>query len=228
MSAALEAAINEWHASVNDGDLERSAKAVADPIVILGPVTPERFAGWAERSGIRLVPRPRRPVGGRGFHPRGHGVPGDRCEGVRRPPAARPQSGAGPGRLLFAFVRHWSRRASAADHDVAERGRLVLVTEAVHSLTQRGIAATVNAVAHEIGIDQSGASRLVKSATDGRRRQMTVTPSGWAMLERAHDRQEQVFDRLTEGWSEQRRLDFQRAMADLIGRSYALTHDPRR
>ncbi|MFC7564236.1 MarR family winged helix-turn-helix transcriptional regulator [Actinomadura namibiensis] len=140
---------------------------------------------------------------------------------------------------MFAFVRHWSRRASAADHEVAERGRLVLVTEAVHSLTRRGIAATVNAVAHEIGIDQSGASRLVKSATDagyletrtsaadGRRRQMTVTPSGRTMLEHAHDWQEQVFDRLTEGWSEQRRLDFQRAMADLIDRSYALTHDPR-
>ncbi|MGK5557323.1 MarR family winged helix-turn-helix transcriptional regulator [Actinomadura kijaniata] len=149
-------------------------------------------------------------------------------------------SGAGPGQLLFAFVRHWSRRASAADHDAAERGRLVLVTEAVHSLTRRGVAATVNAVAHEIGIDQSGASRLARSAmdagylemrtsaTDGRRRQMTVTPSGRAMLEHAHDWQERVFDRLTEGWSEQRRLEFQQAMADLIDRSHALAHDPRR
>ncbi|WP_199562405.1 MarR family winged helix-turn-helix transcriptional regulator [Micromonospora deserti] len=135
---------------------------------------------------------------------------------------------------MFAFVRHWSRRSSASDHEVAEQGRLVIVVEAVHSLTQRGIAATVNAVAHEIGIDQSGASRLIKSAaeaghlimqaseTDGRRRQATVTSSGHALLEQAHDWQEKVFDRLAEGWSEQQRRDFQQAMTDLIDQSYAL------
>ena len=141
---------------------------------------------------------------------------------------------SGPGQVLFTFVRHWSRRSSASDHKVAEHGRLVLVIEAVHALTQRGIVATVNAVAHEIGVDQSVASRLVKSATeagyltmqaspiDGRQRQATVTLSGHAMLEQAHDWQERVFDRLTEGWSEQQRRDFQQAMTDLIDRSYAL------
>ena len=110
----------------------------------------------------------------------------------------------------------------------------MLVTEAVNSLTQRGIGATVNALAHEIGIDQSGASRLIKSATeagylavqtsgtDGRRRQVTITSAGCTMLEQARDWQEQVFDRLTEGWSEQQRRDFQLAMADLIDRSYGL------
>lgn len=143
-------------------------------------------------------------------------------------------SSLGPGQALFAFVRHWSRRSLASDHKVAEQGRLVLVTEAAHSLTQRGIVATVNAVAHEIGIDQSGASRLVRSATeagyitmqasetDGRRRQAAVTSSGHTMLEQAHDWQEQVFDRLTEGWCEQRRCDFQQAMTDLIDRSSKL------
>lgn len=147
-------------------------------------------------------------------------------------------TGPGPGQVLFAFVRHWSRRSSANDHEATEQGRLVLVTEAVHSLTQRGIAATVNAIAHEIGIDQSGASRLLKSAseagyltmrpseTDARRRQAAVTPSGRAMLKRAHLWQEQVFDRLTEGWSEQQRRDFQQAMTDLIDRSYALEARP--
>lgn len=143
-------------------------------------------------------------------------------------------SAPGPGQVLFAFVRHWARRASVADHDVAERGRLVLVTEAVHALSRRGIAVTVNAVAREIGVDQSGASRLVKSAVaagflatqasgaDGRRREATVTSSGHTMLEHAHQWQEQVFDRLTEGWSEQQRRDFQRAMTDLVDRSYLL------
>jgi MarR family transcriptional regulator, organic hydroperoxide resistance regulator len=145
---------------------------------------------------------------------------------------------SGPGQVLFTFVRHWSRRAQASDQKVAEHGRLVLVTEAVHALAQRGIAAMVNAVAHEIGLDQSGASRLVKSATeagyltmqaspiDGRQRQAMVTASGHALLEHAHDWQERVFDRLTQGWSEQQRRDFQHAMTDLIERSYALDACP--
>jgi hypothetical protein len=66
MSAA-EAAILEWHSGVNDGDLERSASAVGDPVVVLGPrgagpITPEQFAEWVQRSGIRLVPRSWHPV----------------------------------------------------------------------------------------------------------------------------------------------------------------------
>ena len=138
-------------------------------------------------------------------------------------------SAPGPGQVLFAFVRHWSRRSSDAG---TEQGRLVLVTEAVHALERRGIAATVNAVGDEIGIDQSGASRLVGAATaagflamrapddDGRRRHATVTPAGHTLLADAHEWQEQVFDRLAEGWSPQRRRDFQQAMVDLIGRSY--------
>ena len=150
-------------------------------------------------------------------------------------PTNSPANGpaGGPGQDLFAFVRHWSRRSSA-DGQGSERGRLVLVTEAVHALDRRGAAATVNAVAEEIGIDQSGASRLVKSATaagclvtrasdtDARRRRVTVTPAGRALLEQAHDWQERVFGQLTEGWGEQRREDFRRAMADLVDRSREL------
>lgn len=160
-------------------------------------------------------------------------------------------SSPGPGQILFTFVRHWSRRSQTAAPSGgtatgvgvgvgdggagdAEQGRLVLVTEAVNSLARRGAAATVNAVAHEIGIDQSGASRLVKSATeggylamqasasDGRRRQATVTAAGHALLDHAHVWQEAVFDRLTEGWSERRRKDFASAMAELIERSQTL------
>ncbi|GAA4953363.1 hypothetical protein GCM10023224_42890 [Streptomonospora halophila] len=143
-------------------------------------------------------------------------------------------SAPGPGEVLFAFVRHWSRRSSAGDAAAAEQERLVLATEAVDSLNRRGTAATVNAVAREIGIDQSGASRLIRTAaeagyltmrgspTDGRRRQANVTPSGHSLLEQAHAWQERVFDRLTEGWTEQQRRDFQQAMTALIDRSYAL------
>lgn len=143
-------------------------------------------------------------------------------------------STAGPGQLLFGFVRHWSRRAITGDAAVAEQGRLVLVTEAVAALVGREESAPVNAVADEIGIDQSGASRLIKSAvdagyltmtmapSDGRRREVSVTSAGRTALRRAHAWQEEIFAELTAGWSQERRDDFQSAMADLIARSYAV------
>ena len=95
----------------------------------------------------------------------------------------------GPGQLLFEFVRYWSHRA-AGDSTIARQGRLVMFTEAVNSLVQRGRKATVNAVAHELGIDQSGASRLLSDAhsagyvrttrdpQDQRRRNITITQDG--------------------------------------------------
>ncbi|MGP8002057.1 MAG: hypothetical protein ACLPKI_32765 [Streptosporangiaceae bacterium] len=70
MESALEAAISEWHASVNDGDPERSARAVGDPVVVLGPkgagpITPQQFADWVQRSGVKLIPRSWHPVSAR-------------------------------------------------------------------------------------------------------------------------------------------------------------------
>jgi hypothetical protein len=67
MESSLEAAINEWHTSVNDGDQQRAAKAVGDPIVVLGPkgagpITPDQFAQWVQRSGINLIPRSWHPI----------------------------------------------------------------------------------------------------------------------------------------------------------------------
>jgi len=67
MEPNLEEAINEWHASVNARDLQRSERAVGDPVVVLGPkgagpITPAQFAEWVERSGIKLVPRSWHPV----------------------------------------------------------------------------------------------------------------------------------------------------------------------
>ena len=70
MESELEEAINEWHEAVNSGDLCRSAAAVGDPVVVLGPkgagpISPDQFADWVERSGIRLVPRSWHPISGR-------------------------------------------------------------------------------------------------------------------------------------------------------------------
>ncbi|WP_433262006.1 MarR family winged helix-turn-helix transcriptional regulator [Actinosynnema sp. CS-041913] len=147
---------------------------------------------------------------------------------------ASPPPATGPGQVLFEFVRHWSRRWNApGDGPAAQRGRLVLVTEAVRSLGGRGVA-TVNAVAREIGIDQSGASRLVKdavgagylemrpSAADARRREVSVTAAGLDLLRDAHRWQEAVFDHLTAQWTARQRAEFHRAMLRLLERSHTL------
>lgn len=143
-------------------------------------------------------------------------------------------SALGTGQLLFGFVRHWSRRVAAGDPTVAEQGRLVLVTEAVNSLATRDEPTTISAVTLELGIDQSGASRIVKNAVeagylamwkgtvDGRRREVSMTAAGVEVLQQAHAWQEQIFADLTAGWSQSRRDDFRSAVAVLITRSHAI------
>ncbi len=122
---------------------------------------------------------------------------------------------SGPGQALFRLVRFWSRRWTGAGHAVElEHARDVMVTEAVAALSW-GDRATVNAVANELGIDQSGASRFIAQAVergylrkaparlDGRQRALEVTPAGEELLQAAHAWQEGVFADLTAGWPEQ-------------------------
>lgn len=135
------------------------------------------------------------------------------------------------GQTLFEFVRHWSRRSGAPlNHMMKQNGRHVLVIEAIGALTKRG-SATINAVADEIGIDQSGASRLVKEATlagylemkpsplDARQRQVVLSKAGKALLIEAYSWQEKIFQQLTLGWKDEERKAFHRAMLGLLNRS---------
>lgn len=62
-----EAIIVNWHEAVNTGDLERTRKAVSDPVVVNGPkgsgaISADDFADWVTRSGIRLEPVNWHPV----------------------------------------------------------------------------------------------------------------------------------------------------------------------
>ena len=124
-----------------------------------------------------------------------------------------PAERATPGRALFRVVRYWSRRWTGAGQAVdADRGRDVMVTEAV-AARQGTEGATVNEVADELGIDQSGASRFltqavergylrkVPSPSDARQRRLLVTNKGAKMLDSAHQWQESVFAELTADWS---------------------------
>jgi MarR family transcriptional regulator, organic hydroperoxide resistance regulator len=133
------------------------------------------------------------------------------------------------GQTLFEFVRFWSRRGAAL-RDPSLRGRDVLVTETVHAL--RGLSeVTVNDVAAELGLDQSGASRMVTHAvdegylavhpspSDARRRTVTVTAAGTRLLADAHRWQEEVFASLTADWTAPERAAFEQAMLRLLSRS---------
>ena len=124
----------------------------------------------------------------------------------------------GGGRALFRLVRFWSRRwpARVAEDLTGEQRRVqdVQVLEAVETATGRAAGAGVSVadVAHQLGIDRSGASRFVADAVehgylsrdaapaDARRAVLSITPAGRELLDGAHAWQERVFAELTAGW----------------------------
>lgn len=132
----------------------------------------------------------------------------------------------GPGQTLFRFVRYWARRWTSTGEAGPERGRDVMVVEAVSS--REPAAASVREVAEQLGLDHSGASRLVAGATsrgllapaavpgDRRQRRVVVTDAGARLLADAHRWQEEVFGRLTANWSADEVAQFHRLMARLI------------
>ncbi|WP_433491133.1 MarR family winged helix-turn-helix transcriptional regulator [Nocardia grenadensis] len=119
------------------------------------------------------------------------------------------------GPALFRLVRFWSRRWIQRAAGGAELGNAqhVQVVEAVAGAAEAPAEATITAVAHQLGLDHSGASRMVRDATtagylsrresdlDRRRTALHLTPAGTRLLADAHNWQRQVFDRLTGDWS---------------------------
>jgi DNA-binding MarR family transcriptional regulator len=117
------------------------------------------------------------------------------------------------GQALFAFVRFWSRRWTGTGLGAdAQRGRDVMVLEAVHALTERKRSASINDVARELGLDQSGASRMVAHAEQqglitrrapdriGAPSTVAHTPAGEELLRQAHAWQDEVLRTLTVDW----------------------------
>ncbi|MGW5388224.1 MarR family winged helix-turn-helix transcriptional regulator [Nocardia sp. NPDC003963] len=139
------------------------------------------------------------------------------------------------GPALFRLVRFWSRRwiqrgAGEQSADLRNAAH-VQVVEAVAGAAGAPDEATITAVAHQLGLDHSGASRMVRDATaagylarresdlDRRRTALHLTPAGDRLLADAHDWQRRIFDRLTDDWSPADRRRFagylQRLAADL-------------
>ena len=118
------------------------------------------------------------------------------------------------GPALFRLVRFWSRRwtTRASEQLTGELRHVqcILAVEAVHTA---GDAATVNAVAHQIGLDHSGASRMVRDAVaagfleraastrDRRRAALRLTASGDRLLVESHAWQQRAFEQLTAAWT---------------------------
>jgi DNA-binding MarR family transcriptional regulator len=118
---------------------------------------------------------------------------------------------AGGGPALFILVRFWSRRWAGGGVSDAQVGH-VLVLEAIAATRHEGVA-YIGAVATELGLDRSNASRMLASAVaaglvtkavspqDARRTELALTATGEEMLGAAHAWQQQTFERMTAGWS---------------------------
>ena len=127
------------------------------------------------------------------------------------------------GPALFRLVRFWSRRwARGVAVGVGEEASLpqhVVTLEAVNACTGQD-GATVGEVARQLGLDHSGASRMVaaveaagfaersRSGSDGRRSVVRVTETGMQLLETSREWQQRMFDELTSGWSKRDRRQF--------------------
>ncbi|WP_330230393.1 MarR family winged helix-turn-helix transcriptional regulator [Nocardia sp. NBC_00508] len=132
------------------------------------------------------------------------------------------------GPALFRLVRFWSRRWSnqALTRVTREpdgelrRVQHIQVVEAVAAVLRTGEEAAVTDVAEQLGLDHSGASRMVRDAVaagylargdsthDRRRVVVQLTDSGHELLTASHDWQRRCFDQLTAAWNEHDRSQF--------------------
>ncbi|WP_207926767.1 MarR family winged helix-turn-helix transcriptional regulator [Actinocrispum wychmicini] len=121
-------------------------------------------------------------------------------------------------RLVRFFARRWTNHASRDLTGEMRHVQHILVVEAVHAA--RHNEATVNAVAHQLGLDHSGASRMVRDAADAgyldraesdqdrRRTVLRLTDEGRHLREAANRWQRRAFDELTETWPDHDRKQF--------------------
>ena len=130
-------------------------------------------------------------------------------------------SAADGGPALFRLVRFWSRRwtmrASEELTGQMHHVQHILVVEAVDTTNNGPAEATIGAVAHQLGLDHSGASRMVRDAVatgyliraasehDRRRVCLRLTPKGHDLLTGSRRWQLDVFDELTTTWDQQDR-----------------------
>lgn len=143
------------------------------------------------------------------------------------------ETGPDGGPALFRLVRFWSRRwATRTSEELTGRMRHVQHILVVEAVAAGPDEATVGVVAHQLGLDHSGASRMVRDAVeagylsrdasgrDRRRVLLRPTPSGDELLDGSRRWQRQVFEELTATWDRRDRRRFAaylRRLAEEIG-----------
>ncbi|NUP09145.1 MAG: winged helix-turn-helix transcriptional regulator [Polyangiaceae bacterium] len=122
--------------------------------------------------------------------------------------AMRKQPKGGPA--LFRLVRFWSRRWANPERPGAPSVH-VQVLEAIDAASRRG-PASITTVGEELGIDRSGASRMVNTAVeagyvhkaasndDARQVELAPTARGNDLLRAARAWQQSMFERLVADW----------------------------
>ena len=140
-------------------------------------------------------------------------------------PHASTDAGTDGGPALFRLVRFWSRRwargvASGVGGDTSDSSAVghVLTVDAVAACTATG--ATIGDVARLLGLDRSGASRMLAAAEEGgyveRRRaesdarlvRIRLTAAGDALIAAAERWQRAAFADLTAEWADEDRTRF--------------------
>ncbi|GGM47409.1 MarR family winged helix-turn-helix transcriptional regulator [Dactylosporangium sucinum] len=141
--------------------------------------------------------------------------------------STQPVSGD-PGVALFRLIRHWARRAPQRSAVVATGSARdvprILVVEAVATAREQAGSVDVTAVARALGIDHSGASRMVSDAVqagllirstaahDTRHAALLLTGEGEALVAAARKWQYEVFEEFTRDWSDEDRACFGRLL----------------
>jgi DNA-binding MarR family transcriptional regulator len=124
------------------------------------------------------------------------------------------------GPALFRLVRFWSRRwaRGVAAADDTSSVPHVLTVEAID--TCGAVEPAVGDVARQLGLDHSGASRMVAAAVergyverargtgDARRSVLRLTAAGRELIEASHEWQRERFGELTAAWDAQDRARF--------------------
>lgn len=120
----------------------------------------------------------------------------------------RKRSQGGPA--LFRLVRFWSRRWPHAGRVEAPAAH-VQVLEAIDAARERG-GVSVTTIADELGVDRSGASRMVSAAVeagyvrkrassaDARHAELFATRRGAELLGAARAWQQGMFERMVADW----------------------------
>ncbi|MEW2044654.1 MarR family winged helix-turn-helix transcriptional regulator [Streptomyces sp. NPDC051445] len=151
-----------------------------------------------------------------------------------QPRAAELLDAVGP-----AFSRLRRTQALSVEKQVSRKDmtRTLVLNLVQDGPEHEGQEITVGVVGERLAVDPSVASRMVSdcigagylvraaSQRDGRRTILQLTPEGEEMLVRFRSHQRSAFERITQGWPEEDRLEFARLLIKYVDSIGELQHE---